>query len=294
MKLFATFLFLLAACATFAQQSAAPAYPTDVRVEADVAFLAEGRAEKADLYFPKEMPKGTRLPAVVIIHGGGFNDGDKARARELNIGGTLARNDYVGMSINYKLAKNADGSFSATWPQPLHDAKTAVRWLRKHAARLQINADRIGVIGGSAGGTLAALLAVTGPRDGVEPQAPYDEFSARVQCAVDFYGPAKLLDYHDMKTFGKTRAEAPQLYEAASPTSYVDKRDAPLLIVHGTADETVHHSQSEALNAACKKAGARCELVLIEGAPHTFDLQPKQRDLRPQVLGFFDKHLKRR
>lgn len=285
------------ALVALAQRPAAPAYPTDiradVRVEADVAYLSADRAEKADLYFPNEMPKGQRLPAVVIIHGGGFNDGDKARAREFNIGGTLARNGYIGMSINYKLAKNADGTFSATWPQPLYDAKTAVRWLRKHAARLQVDPDRIGVIGGSAGGTLAALLALTGPRDGVEPREPYGEFSARVQCAVDFYGPAKLLDYHDMQTFGKTRAEAPELYTRASPVTYVDKNDAPLLIVHGTADETVSHTQSEALNEACRKAGARCELVLIEGAPHTFDLQPKQRDLRPLVLGFFEKHLKR-
>src|SRR4051794_2202721 len=82
----------------------APAYPTDVRVEAGVKYLPEGRAELADLYFPKEMAPGKTYPAVVVIHGGGFVGGKRDAARELNIGGTLARNGYVAMSIDYQLA----------------------------------------------------------------------------------------------------------------------------------------------------------------------------------------------
>jgi dipeptidyl aminopeptidase/acylaminoacyl peptidase len=109
---------------------------------------------------------------------------------------------------------------------------------------------------------------------------------------VDLYGPAELLEYHDVKWLGKTRAETPELYRAASPTTYADKNDPPILILHGTADTTVALSQSELFAAALKKAGTEHELVVVEGAPHTFHLQPKQRDLRPLVLGFFDKHLK--
>lgn len=262
--------------------------PPEVRFEPDVAFLPEGRKEMADLYLPAPLPKDQRTPAVVIIHGGGWNGGDKRATREINIGTNLALRGYVGMSINYALSTGG----KVTWPQYLHDCKTAVRWLRKNADRLQVNPERIGVIGGSAGGNIAAMLAVTGPGDGLDPAGPYGEFSCRVQCAVDLYGPAELLEYHDVKMLGQTRAEAPERYRAASPTTYADRSDPPILILHGTADTTVEVKQSELLAAALQKAGVPHELVIVEGAPHTFHLQPKQRDLRPLVLGFFDQHLK--
>lgn len=195
------------------------------------------------------------------------------------------------MSINYKLSK-PDHRDKATWPECVYDAKTAVRWLRKNADRLQIDPDRIGVMGGSAGGNLSAMLTTTVPKDGFEPEEPYGEFPTTVRCAIDFYGAVKLLDYHDMKMFAKTRADAPQLYEQASPVNYVTKNSAPMLIVHGSKDETVPLSQSEALAAVFKKAGAECKLVIIPDAPHTFNLQPKQRDLRGLVFDFLEQHLK--
>src|SRR6185295_10591757 len=177
--------------------------------------------EKADLYLPTNLSKDQRCPAVVIIHGGGWSGGDKGAAREQNIGTNLALNGYIGMSINYVLAKS--NSTQVTWPQNLYDCKTAVRWLRKNADRLQINPDRIGVIGGSAGGHLSAMLAVTGPADGLDPKGPYGEFPCRVRCAVDLYGPAELMDWHDISMFRKSRAEDPEVYRRASPTTYVDK-----------------------------------------------------------------------
>jgi acetyl esterase/lipase len=270
--------------------------PAGVRVEKDVPYLSPDRAEKADLYLPADA--GKKRPAVVIIHGGGWTGGDKGAKREINIGTTLARNGYVGMSINYVLAAKG----KPTWPQNLHDCKTAVRWLRKNADRYGIDADNVGVIGGSAGGHLAAMVALTGPKDGLDPAGPYGEFPCSVRCAVDLYGPGELAEWKDeakrVKSssetmLGKTQAEAPELYKLASPTSHADKADPPVLILHGTADTTVDVKQSELLAAALKAGGVEHELVIVEGAPHTFHLQPKQRDLRPLVLGFFDKHLKK-
>ena len=262
------------------------------RIEKDIAYLAPDRKEKADLYLPASSPSGARRPAVVIIHGGGWSGGDKGAAREINIGTNLALNGYVGLSINYVLASTNFNAGKPAWPQNLHDCMTAVRWLRKNAERLQVDPERIGVIGGSAGGHLAALLAVTGEKDGLDPKGPYGEFSCRVKCAVDLYGPADLSGHRDISMFAKTRAEAPELYRAASPVTYVDKLDPPILIIHGTADKLVDVEQSKLFAAKLKAVGARHELVIVEGAPHTFHLQPKQRDLRPVVLGFFDKHLK--
>jgi len=263
-------------------------YPTNVRVETNLAYLGTNRLELADLYSPLQMPKN-RLPAIIIIHGGGFNDGDKARPREINIATNLVCDGYVCLSINYRLRKHAG---EVTWPQSVYDAKTAVRWLRKNADRLQIDSDHIGVIGGSAGGNLAAMLALTQPKDGFDLPEPYGEFSSAVNCAVDLYGAVNLMDYHDMKMFNQTRAQAPDLYVKASPVTYAHKNAASLLIIHGTADTTVPVSQSEALAAALAKVKAEHELVIIPDAPHTFNLQPKQRDLRPLVFQFFDRHLK--
>jgi acetyl esterase/lipase len=222
---------------------------------------------------------------VVIIHGGGWSGGEKRAAREINIGTTLALNGYVGMSIDYVLANSEHPG--PTWPQNLHDCKTAVRWLRANAERLQVDPAHIGVIGGSAGGHLAAMVGLTGGE--LDPPGDGD---TRVQCAVDLYGPVLWFEQRDLTMFRKTRAEAPELYKQADPRSHIDKSDPPLLILHGTADKTVPVADSEALAAAMKAAGAAHQLEIIPDAPHTFHLQPKQRDLRPLVLGFFDKHLK--
>ncbi len=261
-----------------------------VLIERSVRYLADGRDEKADLYVPLSRTAETRSPAVVIIHGGGWTGGKRDASRELNIGTTLALNGYVGMSIDYLLATDDKPS----WPQNIHDCKTAVRWLRANAKRLQIDPDHIGVIGGSAGGHLTSLLALTGPADGLDPTEPWGEFSCAVQCAVPMYGAGEVRDSKSVKSlFGKTRDEVPELYKLASPITHADSHDPPFLILHGTADEIVPVEQSEILAAALKKAGVEHELVLVKDAPHTFDLQPKQQDLRPLVLGFFDKHLKR-
>ena len=257
----------------------------EIRTERDINYLGGGRKEKADLYLPANPQPGQKFPAVVIIHGGGWSGGEKRAAREINIGTTLALNGYVGMSIDYVLANNEHPG--PTWPQNLHDCKTAVRWLRANAERLQIDAAHIGVIGGSAGGHLAAMVGLCGGE-----LDPPGEGDCRVQCAVDLYGPVLCFDKRDLAMFRKTRAEAPELYKQADPRSHIDPRDPPLLILHGTADKTVAVADSEALAAAMKAAGAAHQLEIIPDAPHTFHLQPKQRDLRPLVLGFFDKHLK--
>jgi len=251
-----------------------------VRVEKDIAYLGEKRDEKADFYLPETIPPGKKLPVVLIIHGGGWTGGDKGAAREQNIGNTLATNGYAGLSINYKLGTK--GNAGVAWPQNIHDCKTAVRWLRVNADKYHLDGDHIGVIGGSAGGHLAALLGVTGPDDGLEPAEPYGKISTKVNCVVDLYGPIH------MNTGPITDQSNPK----TSVLTYLDKNDPPFLLLHGTADTTVSIERSRELAAALKKAGITQELIEIEGAPHTFHLQPKQRDLRPVVLEFWGKHLK--
>ncbi|NDA68917.1 MAG: alpha/beta hydrolase, partial [Verrucomicrobia bacterium] len=147
------------------------------------------------------------------------------------MGVELALHGYICMSIDYRLWNT--GVKSPTWPQSLFDAKTAVRWLRTEAVRLQVDPERIGVFGNSAGGNLAAMLAVTTPDDGLEPAAPLPGVSTRVKCAIDFYGALDLPNYHDMKMFLQTRAENPAIYRKASPVTYVKSGAAPMLLIHG-------------------------------------------------------------
>jgi acetyl esterase/lipase len=303
--------------------------PPAVRVEKDVTYLEPDRSEKADLYLPPILEPRKKYSGIVIIHGGGWEAGDKASAREINIGTTLAAHGYICMSINYALARAG----SPTFPQNIQDCKRAVRWLRKNAARLQLDAEHIGAIGGSAGGHLTALLAVSGPEVGIDPKEDA-AYSCRIQAAVPMYAhcasswegltrsaepqkgnPTKVSPgtpgfprkdgqllgttlhfvkkpYESLPMFAKPKAEAPALWDSALPIKQLSVDDPPMLILHGTADGTTPLDQSTRLHEAAKKIGVHSELIVIEGAPHSFHLQPRQRDLRPDAVAFFDKHLK--
>lgn len=262
-----------------------------VEIVKNISYLPADRTEKADLYLPPAKFDKAR-PAIVIIHGGGWVGGIKDAKREINIGTTMANEGYVCLSIDYKLANEKESK--PAWPQNLHDCKTAVRWLRANAGKYNIDADNIGVIGGSAGGHLAAMVGVTQAKDGLDPEGPYGEHSCAVKCVVDLYGPNDPGRWRDrVAVLGKTRAEAPELYKQFSVLTHLDKEDPPFLIMHGTADKTVPVEQSTILAEALTKLGVENHLEIIEGAPHTFHLQPSQKDLRPLVISFFNKHLKK-
>ena len=279
-------LFLLfsmrAVTVVAADQPAEPEASSEVeiQVEKDIAYLGDDRAEKADLYLPLPHADGGRPGAIVVIHGGGWVGGDKAAARERNIGPTLARHGYAAVRINYRLAPK--GERMAAWPGNLHDCKSAVRWLRENADQYGFDATRVGVIGGSAGGHLAAMLGAAGPDAGLEPEGWPAEISSRVDAVVDLYGPTHV----GLGPLG------PDSDPATSPITYLDAGDPPFLVIHGTADTTVSVDRSKEFAEALASAGVKHELVIVEGAPHSFHLEPKQQDLRPIVLEFFDTHLR--
>jgi acetyl esterase/lipase len=299
--------FAIAATPTTRSIPKLPPAPPGVVIEQDVAFLASDRAEKLDLYLPAARDKSTRSPAILIIHGGGWIGGDKAAGREFNIGTTLAAAGYVCASVNYKL----DGD--DRWPTNLFDCKNAVRFLRASADKYQIDGDRIGVIGGSAGGHLALMVAYTSDVKELTPSdSPYKNVSDRIRCVVDLYGIT------DPRTRRKTDEQgnpigpprsSSALLPNTSPTSHADAwrltapvahvsaKTPPTLIIHGTADTTVNREQATQLASQLESAHVEHQLIMLEGIGHTFDLQkwrgkPLPQDLRPVVIKFFDKHLK--
>lgn len=267
-----------------------------VRIKKDLSYLGEERKEKLDLYLPDPTFQKGPYPAVLIVHGGGWHGGDKGARREINIGTNLAKAGYVCASINYRLAQKQSkftDNLKQVWPGHLNDCKTAVRFLRKHADQYQIDADHIGAIGGSAGGHLVAILATTGDDTTPEPTEKYAGFSSSIQAVVPMYGAHDLIALAQSRNMLSTFSEAEKkLSRQASPVTHISKNDPPFLILHGTKDKLVPVEQSELLLAALKKGQIPAELLIIKDAPHSFHLQPKQQDLRPKVIGFFDRHLK--
>ncbi len=240
--------------------------PNPVFRLSDLTFLAAERKEKLDLYLPNGPARQDR-PAVVFIHGGGFTGGDKAENRSASVSADLARAGYVVVSCNYVLgAKTQEG----VWPQNIADCRAAVRWVRAHAKELGVNPDKIAVAGGSAGGYLALMVGLsddkTGP--GGDPKATV---SAKVSAVIDMYGVVNFSKHGKGEVPGASAAEQ----AAYLPEQQADAKDPPVLILHGTADTTVDIQQSKDMATALAKAKVDHELIIVAGAPHTFDLHPK-------------------
>ena len=231
---FVIFAVGFAICPAFAEDAPMKA-PSGVSITKDISFLAPGRDEQLDLYAPEGRAAEVRSPAVVIIHGGGWRKGDKGREREFVTGTTLAQAGYVAVSINYELGA------AKRWPTNLYDCKNAVRWLRVNAERLQIDPEKIGVIGGSAGGHLALMVAYTAGDPELSPKEPYPGISDRVSACVDMYGITNLLTRkvtlpdgtptEELKgkngLFRGTREAVPETWALASPVTHVSKNSPP-------------------------------------------------------------------
>jgi len=256
--------------------SAAQKLPNGVKVPDDVTWQPDleysnpgGESLKLDLARPKtgEGP----FPAVLCIHGGGFRAGDRQSYDGLCI--KLAERGYVAATITYRLAPRHK------FPAAIFDTKAAVRWLRANAATYKINPDRIGVMGGSAGGHLAQFLGVTAHVPRFEGHGGNPHYSSSVSCVVNFFGPSDFT-----KSYGKSvdAAEvlplwlggnletAHALHIQASPLNWVTPDAAPTLCIHGTKDKYVAHEQAEWLVDRLKAATVEAELLTLPGAGHGF------------------------
>ncbi len=275
----------------------------------DLQYLSSDREEKMDIYYPVDADDPKRFPGIVMVHGGGWVGGDKARRREQEICRYLASQGYVCASINYKLAID-----SPAWPQNVLDCKNAVKFLRSKHAEFKIDTCSIGIIGGSAGGHLALMVGFTNGIADLEPDDPYPGYSSHVQAVVDMYGISNLLSrqYTDSagnptgqfkegtgsKYLGKNSLEGKELWRAASPVNYISDDDPPVLILHGKKDTTVDYFQSLELDSLLEKHHVPHELILLDETGHTFSFSNDVNgnklpvDLSPMVLKFLNHFLK--
>ncbi|MFN6163115.1 MAG: alpha/beta hydrolase fold domain-containing protein [Planctomycetota bacterium] len=232
-----------------------------------------GFSRMADIYQP--ISEG-RFPAIVMIHGGAWFAGDKSydalHARR------FAAQGYVVMVINYRLAP------THKHPAQIDDCFESIRWLVSNAETFQVDGDRIGVWGYSAGGHLAALVA-TNPRSGIP----------RVKACVAGGAPCDLRLIPDdsglLQGFlGGTRAEVPEIYEAASPIHHVSEDDPPMLLFHGEADRLVPIAFSLGMRQRLEDKSVACEFLPLEKKSHIMAFVD-QKAIQ-QSIEFFDRHLK--
>jgi len=205
---------------------------------------------------------GGLLPAVIVVHGGGWVRGDRA-VDVAPILEPLSDAGFAWFSISYRLMNNDMTQFGAA----VEDVKAAIRFVKAHAAEYHVDPERIALVGESAGGQLAAMAALS--------NAP----ELRVKGVVALYAPT------DLVTLAKTSNKVPEWirdnfrgspFEAMileglkqfSPIEHVRRDMPPLLLIHGTADTLVPYAQSQAMCARVKAAGASCELYPVEGGGH--------------------------
>ena len=215
-----------------------------------------------DLLIPQVAEK---LPAVIFVTGGGFISANRARMPQLRM--FLAEKNFVVASINYRTFPNAK------FPQPIEDVKAAIKFLKANAQRFNIDAEKIFLIGDSAGGFLTAFAAVTNDEKNL--------------AAVDLYS---VLDLKEIaKIFPlKGFCDAPEL---ANPINYINKNSAPMLLMHGTADNIVSPAQTELLFQALKNHGVDAERYLVPNANHA-DEYWQQEEVLEVIAKFLERHLK--
>ena len=261
------------------------------------------RGLKMTLFVPRTKEK---KPAVLYFPGGGFTSADHEKFLEMRY--ALARAGYVVAACEYRAVPNK-------FPALLEDAKAAVRWMRAHASEFGVDADRIGLLGDSAGGYVVQMAGATNGEKNWDV-GDFKEVPSDVQAVVSIYGisdlttigegignenvhasaavtEALLLNGPAFKDFAGASVNAdPQKAKAASPIGHVDGTEPPFLLMHGSGDKVVSPLQSKKMFEALQNKKVEAEYVLVRGAEHG-DLPWYQPGVISRVVNFFDRHLKR-
>ena len=256
-------------------------HPEVERVRNVTYAEVDGVALRLDVYRPRAAPAG--CPTLLQIHGGAWILGSK-NEQGIPLMRHLASRGWVCVSANYRLSPRA------TFPDHLIDCKRAVQWIREHGAEYGANPDFLVVTGGSAGGHLAALMALTANHP--EYQPGFERADTSVSGCVAFYGVydftnrsgawlhkglIRLLERRVMKVPLATAREA---YEKASPMSCITATAPPFFVIHGTHDTMVPVAEARAFAHGLRATtGGPVVYAAIPGAQHAFEIFPSPRSL---------------
>jgi acetyl esterase/lipase len=281
------FLFFFSPMASYA----APPVPDSVIWEEGIEYSTPN-GESLALNIARPAADSGPRPAVLCIHGGGFRAGKRESYNNLCM--KLAENGFVAATITYRLAPKHQ------FPAAVHDTKAAVRWLRANAKKYNVNPEKIGVTGGSAGGHLAQFLGVTAHVPQFEGDGGNANQPSHVNCVVNVYGPSdftksygKSVDAHEVLPlwFGGNLETEWKRHIIGSPLYWVTPDAAPTLCIHGTEDKYVAHEQAVWLVEKLKAATVEAHLLTLEGAGHGFKGADAEKSDKA-LLEFFQSHLK--
>lgn len=269
-----------------------------IKTEFDIEF---GRTQNIplllDIYHP---PAAFKPPyaSIVWIHGGGWQKGDKRGEKVVESAVFFAKAGFLTVSINYRL------SDVAVFPAALQDCKCAVRWLRANAKKYQLDPDRIGAGGRSAGGHLSLMLGTTSQKE-FEGDGGHSDQPSNVKVVCAWAAPANLARPPHIPEgprtafIGSTFEKNPKAFELASPTFHASSKSAPTLLVHAEQDQTVPINQSEFMLETLKSNGVECSFIRVSNAGHVLSkipdtvMKPTVHEVHVATAEFFQKHLKK-
>lgn len=228
--------------------------------------------------------------AITIVGFGAYLSSNFGAGMATNCCPLIASHGFVAASIQVRT------SFEAQFPAQIEDVKAAISFLRSNAASYNIDSNKIGIWGHSAGGHLAALAGLM--------QGATETTSSKVQAVVVGSSPADFLAFGGyfqddsfplVQLFGGKLTNNRALAHLASPINHVSKAAPPFLIAHGTNDETIPFSHAEVLRDRLKDAGTEVEFIKLEHCYHnwskTLEGEGNEADLNLLALEFFKKHL---
>jgi len=252
--------------------------PDGIRMERDLAYLPNGdEAQRLDLYLPEITP-ATPLPLIVHIHGGGWMGGNKFPCPVVG----MVNFGYAVASVEYRFSQKVK------FPAQIQDCQAAIRWLRANREKYHLDPEKVGVVGGSAGGHLSALVGTSGGTGTFPPIGGHEDQSDRVQAVCNIFGPAdfttvveqaaadsnvkNIFEFNSPKDPYSLLIGAPlettEKSRAVSPVTYISADDPPNLILHGTHDALVPYAQSVQFAAELKAKGVPVWLQTLPGAGH--------------------------
>lgn len=274
-----------------------PVVPETVHAILDVPYARYGtRKVLCDLFIPRDawQDASARRSAIVVVHGGGWKNGDKTKFRALAV--ALAQRGYVTVAIEYRLA------YEASFPAAIHDCNAAVRFLRAHASRYRVDPERIGAVGGSAGGHLVGLMATAFHEPRLQGNGGHADYSSRLQAAIVMAGPMQIASgdvaersrtdpesSNAVLWIGKAIDEAPELYRLADAYEHIGPHCPPILFMVGEHD---HPERNEPAREKLRRHGVWTDVKIYKGGRHgCWNLLPWFEDMVADMDAFFRKHL---
>ncbi|MFY7964053.1 MAG: alpha/beta hydrolase fold domain-containing protein [Chitinophagaceae bacterium] len=260
---------------------------TNVAVKLDTMNLAYGTDlnQKMDMYLPANR-SDANTKVFVLIHGGAWSAGDKSDFATLIPALQSGLTNYAIININYRLAAPPSTNL---WPTQQTDVNAAFDYIVSKANYYHYNANKIAVMGASAGAHLAML------------KAYHYNTENRIKAVVDYFGPTDMSDLYNFQVgvqkqlfelfMGGTPATNASVYANASPLTFVTASVPPTIIFHGTADAVVPYSQSVRLKTALTTAGVVNEYNEYAGEPHGQFNTTNTFDAATKTLSFTQAHV---